>query len=104
LPLAKQSLIKKSSNLKLPKTNSTNLGSCIDMDKPCKFTNLNTPIIPLVKRLPVIASFSLVAKAFADAPRELMVTYSSKFRADDFDSALPIYVQVAKQFFSLNKV
>jgi TPR repeat protein len=67
------------------------------MDSPCKFTNLNTPIINLIKCLLVAASYTLAAPVFADAKQDLLDTCLGNYFANDFDSALPSCIKAAKQ-------
>jgi hypothetical protein len=65
------------------------------MDSPCKFIDLNTPIINLIKCLLVTVSFTLAAPIFADTNQE--ATCYSKYKAGDYDSALSICTKAAEQ-------
>jgi hypothetical protein len=60
------------------------------MDSLCKFIDLNTPLINLIKCLLVATLFILAAPVFADAKQELLVTCLGNYLADDFDSALQV--------------
>jgi TPR repeat protein len=68
------------------------------MDSPFKFTNLNTPIISLIKCLLVATSFILAAPVFADTNQE-SACYN-KFKAGDYDSAFSICTKAAEQGIS----
>jgi hypothetical protein len=53
------------------------------MDEPCKFTNLNSPIIKLIKYLLVVVSCTLVTPVFSDDKQEgtTMDALISKWKA-----------------------
>jgi TPR repeat protein len=65
------------------------------MDSTFKFTNLNTPIINLIKCLTVATSFILAAPVFADTNQELACY--SKYNAGDYYSAFRICTKAAEQ-------
>jgi hypothetical protein len=71
------------------------LENCIAMDSPCKFIDLNTPLINLTKCLLVVTSFILAAPVFADN-NQGEACYS-KYNEGDHDSAFRICTKAAEQ-------
>ena len=67
------------------------------MDKLCKLTNLNIPIINVIKCLLVAACFTLAAPVFADSKQDILGTCTDNYLADDFNSALPSCTKAAEQ-------
>jgi TPR repeat protein len=68
------------------------------MDKPCKFTILDTPIINLVKRvLLIVISLSLVAPVFADTAQIEVNICKDKFFSADLDDAFRFCTNAAEQ-------
>jgi TPR repeat protein len=65
------------------------------MDSTFKFTNLNTPIINLIKCLTVATSFILAAPVFADTNQESACYI--KNNAGDYDSAFRVCTKAAEQ-------
>jgi TPR repeat protein len=65
------------------------------MDSPCKFIDLNTSLINLIKRLLVAASFILAVPVFADTNQESACYI--KNNAGDYDSAFRICTKAAEQ-------
>jgi hypothetical protein len=60
------------------KINNIYLVSCIVMDSPSKFINLNTPIINLIKFLTVANSFILAAPIFLIPIKNQLATVNTR--------------------------
>jgi TPR repeat protein len=68
------------------------------MDSPCKFTNLNTPIVNLMKCvLLVFISLSLVPPVFADTAQNEVNICKDKLFSADLDDALRFCTKAAEQ-------